>query len=116
MHRIKPEILKHARELRRPLTPAEQILWHHMRNAQLKGIKVRRQHPIGNFIVDFYFAQYKLIIEIDGDSHAAQIDYDRIRTSWLENEGYRILRYTNRDVMDHPVAVLEDILDYFKKT
>jgi len=63
----------------------------------------------------FYFAQYKLIIEIDGDSHAAQIDYDRIRTSWLENEGYRILRYTNRDVMDHPVAVLEDILDHCKK-
>lgn len=85
MHRIKPEILKHARELRRPQTPAEKILGHHLRNAQLKRIKVRRQHPIGKFIVDFYFTQYKLIIEIDGDSHAAQIDYDRISTHCNRN-------------------------------
>ena len=72
MNRINPEILDHARELRQPQTPAEQLLWRYLRSRPWEGIKFRCQHPIGRFIVDFYCAQAKLVIEIDGDSHAYQ--------------------------------------------
>jgi len=115
MRHIQPEILKRARELRQRQTPAEQILWQYLRNAQLDGIKFRRQHPIGRFIVDFYCAQTRLVIEIDGDSHADQVEYDQMRTNWLESQGYQVIRFTNCEVMEHPVDVMEDILEHRKK-
>lgn len=114
MRRIHPEIRHRARELRRPQTPAEQSLWACLRNEQLDGIKFRRQHPIGYYIVDFYCAQAKLVIEIDGDSHAEQVEYDLERTAWLENQGYRVIRYTNRDIKEILPAVLEGILEEVK--
>lgn len=111
MKRIDPKILQRARELRQPQTPAEQTLWSRLRNEQLNGVKFRRQHPIGHFIVDFYCAQSKLVIEIDGDSHAEQVEYDQARTDWLESQGYRVIRYTNEDVKTRLTAVLNDILE-----
>ena len=66
-HRIYPPILAAARELRQPQTPMEQRLWTRLRDRQFSGYKFRRQHPIGYFIVDFYCADRKLIVEIDGD-------------------------------------------------
>lgn len=111
MHRINPIILQRARELRQPQTPAEEKLWYWLRDSQLDGLKFRRQHPIGRFIVDFYCAQEKLVIEIDGDSHSSpvQMEYDQARTDWLEEQGCRVMRFNNDNVRDNVGAVVEAI-------
>jgi very-short-patch-repair endonuclease len=84
--RAQPEIQARARQLRRELTPAERKLWARLRYRQLEGLHFRKQHPVGRFIVDFFCAKAKLIIEIDGDTHAEpdQAEYDQARTIWLE--------------------------------
>jgi len=109
-HVVYPPILQRARDLRHPLTPAEQKVWEHVRNRQL-GFKIRRQHPIDRFIADFYCARARLCIEIDGDTHAEpdQAEYDAARTAWLEAQGYRVIRFQNDDVHHHLSAVLEAI-------
>jgi very-short-patch-repair endonuclease len=105
-----PTILARARELRQPQTPAEAKLWQRLRNRQIGGHKFRRQHPIDRFIVDFYCDERKLVIEIDGDSHTDQVEYDALRTEWLNRHGYRVVRFTNDDVMKRFDGVLETIL------
>jgi very-short-patch-repair endonuclease len=94
-HRIYPPILARAREMRRPQTPAEATLWRALRNRRY-GYKFRRQHPIERFIVDFYCAEAKLCLEIDGPSHLepAQQAYDEARTAYLESLGYHLIRYS----------------------
>jgi very-short-patch-repair endonuclease len=111
-HRIHPTIRQRARELRRKQTPAEQRLWQRLRASQLAGHKFRRQHPIGRFIVDFYCAAARLVVEVDGDIHARddQAAYDAARTEWLEDAGCHVLRVTNHDVRHRLDAVLEQIL------
>jgi very-short-patch-repair endonuclease len=76
----------------------------------LSGYKFRRQHAIGRFIVDFCCAEARLVVEIDGDSHAEQVEYDANRTAWLAEQGYRVLRFTNRDIHRQFAAVAEEIL------
>lgn len=110
MRRVYPLSRLRARELRHPQTPAEQKLWQILRSRQLDGYKFRRQHPIGWYIVDFYCAAAKLIIEIDGDSHAEQVEYDQVRTEWLESQGYRVIRFTNDEVFRQVEGVIEAIL------
>ena len=109
-HRIKPRILKNARQLRKPLTPPETLLWSRLRNRQLGGFKFRRQHPIGRYIVDFCCTETKLVIELNGDSHAEQEEYDRKRTQEIVERGYHELRFSNRDVFKNLDGVLEMIL------
>ncbi|GAB4414263.1 MAG: hypothetical protein Kow00123_27740 [Anaerolineales bacterium] len=109
--RTAPVILARARELRHPQTPAETLLWARLRNRQLSGFKFRRQHPIGTAIVDFYCDACRLAIEVDGDSHAERAEYDAARTQALEEQGVRVIRFTNRDVIHHLDAVLERILE-----
>ncbi len=109
-HRIYPVIRQYARELRQPQTPAEQKLWQRLRRKQLNGYYFRRQHPIGQFIADFYCAAARLIIEVDGDTHAEQEAYDAARTAWLESRDYRVIRFTNRQVFREIEAVLTRIL------
>jgi very-short-patch-repair endonuclease len=103
-----PAILQLARDHRHPLTPAEAKIWARVRNRGL-GFKIRRQHPIWRFIADFYCAEAKLVIEIDGDSHVEpdQEEYDKARTKWLEERGYKVIRIRNEDVHRH----LEDALN-----
>ena len=113
-HRIYPPILARARELRQPQTPAESKLWARLRNSQL-GFKFRRQHPIDRFIADFYCAACRLVVEVDGDSHARQVEYDAARTEWLSERGYRVIRFANRDVYQNLDAVLEAILGECRK-
>jgi very-short-patch-repair endonuclease len=110
LHRIYPPILQRSRDMRHPLTSAEKKVWDRVRNQQL-GFKIRRQHPLDRFIVDFYCAQAKLIIEVDGDTHAApdQAEYDQARTIWLEAQGYRVIRFQNAEVHKNLEAVLEAI-------
>lgn len=108
-HRIYPPLLTAARELRQPQTSAEQKLWSRLRNHQLDGLKIRRQHPIDRFIIDFYCAEAKRCIEIDGDSHAEQVKYDQARTAYLNELGYTVIHFTNREVFNQCEAVLQQI-------
>jgi very-short-patch-repair endonuclease len=109
--RVHPTIKLRSRELRHPLTPAEQKLWGVLRNRRLASYKFRRQHPIGRFIVDFYCAQIRLVIEVDGGVHLAQYEYDTARTKWLESQGYTVIRFLNTDVTRNLVVVEEKILE-----
>ena len=110
MQHVIPEILLIARDHRHPLTPAEAKIWARVRNRGI-GFKTRRQHPIWRFIADFYCAEAKLVIEIDGDSHAEpnQAAYDQARTEWLEARGYKVIRIMNEDVHRYLEASLNEI-------
>jgi len=110
-HRIHPVVLAHAREMRHPQTPAEAMLWRALRNRQT-GFKFRRQHPIDRFIVDFYCAEAKLLIEVDGATHLEpeQREYDKARTEYLEELGYKVIRFTNDDVKGSIHSVAGEIL------
>ena len=104
--------LDQVREARRDSTPAERKLWACLRARQLNGSKFRRQVWIGPFIADFFSAESKLIVEVDGDSHAGREDYDERRTSWLVAEGFRVVRVTNADVMQNIDGVLQYIASH----
>lgn len=96
-----------ARELRRDMTEPEYRLWHALKHNQL-GAKFRRQAPKGPYILDFYCPQHKLVIEVDGESHAMD-SRDERRDAWLTNQGFRVLRFWNHDIMrnlDGVVAVI----------
>ena len=109
-YRINPKIRQRSRELRKRLTPAEQKLWRILRNRNLGNFKFRRQHPIGSFITDFYCAEVKLIIEVDGGVHVDQEEYDNDRTAWLKERGYQVIRFQNKDVMTNLDQVAQEIL------
>ena len=104
-----PEIEQAARKLRNNLTPAESLLWSSLRGKQLKGLRFRCQHPVGNFILDFYCPAHKLVVEVDGKIHSQQIDRDNARTSELEKYGYRVLRFSNEQVINNLPYVLTAI-------
>jgi very-short-patch-repair endonuclease len=110
--RVHPVIRQFARELRQPQTPAEATLWRHLRNRNLK-YKFRRQHPIDFFIIDFYCAKAKLLIEIDGASHdeKEQQEYDQARAEYLEALGYKVIRFRNEDVRYNAHAVVTAIIE-----
>jgi very-short-patch-repair endonuclease len=106
----------HARQLRRDLTPAEKMLWRRLRDQQMFGVKFRRQHPIEPYIVDFCCPALRLVIEIDGDSHAESVERDAARTAALEAMGFRVIRFTNKDVHESIESVLETILKEVQPT
>ena len=89
------------------MTPAEELLWQRLRNRQLHGLKFRRQCPIGPYIADFYCAQYRLVVEIDGGIHQRQIETDQSRTQQFAEHDYQVIRFQNRDVEED----LENVLD-----
>ena len=95
-----------ARELRRAQTSAERHLWHRLRAHRLAGHYFKRQQPIGRFIVDFICPGRRLIIEVDGEHHQSQLDADGERTEFLEALGYRVLRFSNHEVLKQTAAVL----------
>jgi len=90
-----------SRQLRRDSTPAERKLWAVLRGALLDGFKFRRQQRLGPYFGDFVCQSLRLVIEIDGDTHdgARAQARDARRTAFLEHEGYRVIRFTNADVM-----------------
>jgi very-short-patch-repair endonuclease len=110
-HRVDPVILAHARELRREMTPQERTLWQRLRGQQVYGLRFRRQHPIHHFVVDFFCYRHKLVVEIDGHSHAEpeQQVYDQARTEWLTQHGLQVIRFTNHDVDTSIEGVLQEI-------
>jgi very-short-patch-repair endonuclease len=90
------------------MTDAEQRLWYHLRAHRFGGFKIKRQVPIGPYVVDFICFEHKLIIEVDGGQHA-ESETDRRRDEWLRNEGYRVIRFWNDDVLKQTDAVLGEI-------
>ena len=109
-HKVDPKLLAFARSMRHEPAPAEQKLWRCLRNRQLNGFKFRRQVGFGKYIADFYCAECRLIVELDGDSHSEREGYDGKRTVNLESKGFSVVRFVNTDVFDHLDSVLEAIL------
>jgi very-short-patch-repair endonuclease len=101
--------VERARELRRDATDAERRLWSALRDRRLRGYRFRRQHPIGDFIVDFACTRHRLIIEADGGQHSDNAA-DLRRTAWLESAGWRVIRFWNNDALANADGVVETIL------
>jgi very-short-patch-repair endonuclease len=110
-----PKIQRRAAELRHNQTEAEQKLWQILRSHQLAGVHFRRQHPIGNFIVDFCSPREKIVIELDGSQHIDQAEYDQQRTEYLQALGYQVLRFKNADVMKDAQLVAQVILEHLDR-
>lgn len=101
----------YARRLRREQTDAERTLWRALGSHQFNGLKFRRQHPTGPYIVDSCCLTLKLAIELDGGQHALQADADDRRSHDLAQAGYRVLRFWNREVLMNLEGVLERIAE-----
>ena len=98
-----------AKELRKRLTEPEHRLWHHLRANRL-GVKFQRQVVLAPYIADFAARAERLVIELDGDTHGGREAYDAARTRSLEARGYRVIRFTNSDVMTNMDGVLRAIM------
>lgn len=109
--RTNVKAIKNARALRRNLTDAEIRLWQVLQMRQLRDVRFRRQHAIGSYIVDFCAPRQKLIIELDGGQHLEQQLYDAKRTAYLEQKGYRVLRFWNDAVLNDLDAVVQVICE-----
>ena len=113
-HQLTPEPNKGlARRMRREMTQAELRLWLRLRNRALAGFRFRRQAPIGSFVVDFFCAERKLVVEVDGEHHGfdAEVARDATRQHWIEAQGHHVLRVSNHDVMTNPDGICAAILD-----
>ncbi len=95
--------------MRRAPSPIEQKLWFELRAKRFSDIKFSRQVVVGRYIADFVCRSQKLVIELDGDTHAGNVAYDELRSSWLESRGYRVIRFTNSDVSSNLEGVLTAI-------
>ena len=98
-----------ARSFRRVSTSAEAALWKALRGRRLVGLKFRRQHPVDGFIVDFYCAERRLIVEVDGSVHDRQRAADEERQAMLDASGYRVVRLHNDTVLHDPATALAAI-------
>ncbi len=94
-----PDLFSKAKQLRENMTLAEDILWQRLRKNQF-GFRFKPQHPIDIFIADFYCHPLKLVIEIDGEIHQFQMDYDNGRTEELKNQGITVIRFSNDEVLN----------------
>ncbi len=106
-------LLDAARDLRRNMTDAERLLWRHLRGRQLGGCKFRRQHPVDRYVLDFFCVEARLAVEVDGGQHddekARALDAERTR--FLNEQGIRVLRFWNNEVLSNITGVLESIAD-----
>ncbi|MBI5783280.1 MAG: endonuclease domain-containing protein [Gammaproteobacteria bacterium] len=110
MLRYTPEVRARVRNLRRRQTDAELKLWRHLRARQINMAKFRRQHPIGQFVVDFCCPEHRLVVELDGGHHATQAQEDRRRTEIIAQHGFHVLRFWDDEVLKNTEAVLEVIV------
>ncbi len=111
MLRYKAKLKQPARHLRQNLTDSERVLWSRLRGKQLSEVQFYRQKPLGDYIVDFYAPQARLVVEVDGSQHfeGPQADEDRRRDEYLASVGLRVLRFHSREVIAETEAVLEAI-------
>ena len=102
-----------ARTLRKNTTKEERILWQLLRNRHFFGLKFRRQFPIGKYIVDFVCESKKVVIELDGGQHnePENILLDEERTKFIENQGYKVIRFWNSDINKNISGVYDKLLE-----
>ena len=107
-----PDFLSLKRRLRSDMTAAERRLWAVLRLRQFHGLKFRRQHGIGPYIVDFYCPEQGLVIEVDGDTHAEVMRQltDQRRDVYLQSLGLAVVRYTNTEILENLDGVLQDMM------
>lgn len=105
----KHPLTNRAKDLRREATDAERKLWNSLRGQQMAGLKFRRQQPIGKYIVDFFCASKRLVIEVDGFSHEDRAESDLQRQLFLEAQGLKVMRFLNEDIENNLIEVLETI-------
>lgn len=113
---VSPKMLERAKELRREMTPAEKILWKEVRANKLNGLHFRRQQIVHGYFADFYCHQHELIVEVDGGIHELQREYDAEREEYLKSLGFRIIRFTNNEVIKNLKGVLQRIVEECKET
>ena len=99
----------YARQLRAEMTPAERILWRKLRNRRFANAKFRRQQPLDWYIADFFCAEARLVIELDGDSHMGKEERDAFRQAYIESHDLRVIRFWNHEVYDELEWVLDCI-------
>lgn len=106
-----PKLKRPSRVLRSRMTDAEQKLWYRLRRKQLRGVQFYRQKPLGEYIVDFYAHQAKLVVELDGAQHLEPSgqEVDRARDAYLAKTGVRVLRFNNLEVLQQMEHVLQKI-------
>lgn len=105
-----------ARRMRHEPTPAEDLLWQRLRNRQLCGYRFYRQHAIDRFIVDFVCPKAAVVIEVDGEVHQQQVEADQEREYILRGLGYRVIRFTNTQILGQTDKILQQILDALEGT
>jgi len=115
MQRLPQQTKTFSRQLRSDMTDAEQHLWRRLRMRQILGLKFRRQHPVGKYILDFACIDVKLVIEVDGSQHNVLQSQDNERTAWLNEQGWKVLRYWNNDVLQSIDVVLDEIYNALSK-
>ncbi|OYC75057.1 hypothetical protein RX35_00042 [Escherichia coli] len=103
------KIKSNARDLRRNLTLQERKLWRYLRSRRFGDFKFRRQHPVGSYILDFACCSARVVVELDGGQHDLAVAYDTKRTSWLESQGWTVLRFWHNEIDCNEEAVLENI-------
>jgi very-short-patch-repair endonuclease len=111
-----PSTYENARHLRQVKTDAEEKLWHSLRNRKVQNLKFRRQHPFGNYVLDFYCHEKKLCIEADGGIHNEKdiAAYDIERTKVLNENGITVLRFTNEEIITKMETVINTIEAFLK--
>ncbi|MET2995912.1 methionine synthase [Flavobacterium columnare] len=105
------KLKERAKKMRNNPTDAEKMLWNVLSNKGIDGFKFRRQHIIGEYIVDFVCLEKQLVVEVDGAVHdnKEQIEHDRFRTEWLESKGFKVIRFKNDEVLSNLFQTIEII-------
>ncbi len=98
-----------AKRLRKRQTDAENLLWNRLRAKQMNGLRFRRQEPVGQYIVDFLNYEVRMVIEVDGGQHAGTKARDNKRDAWLTDQGFRVLRFWDNEVLNNIEGVVETI-------
>lgn len=113
----KSSLVTIRRTLRKKQTPAEFIFWKRIRGRKLNGLKFTRQHSIGNYIVDFYCPEFRIIIELDGEIHKSifQLEKDKFRDQNLIEMGFTVLRFQNHEVLVNSAEIEATILKHKDK-
>lgn len=108
-----PEALRHARRLRGEMSLPEVLLWKYLRGKPL-GVKFRNQHPVGDFVLDFYCAAKRIAVEVDGTAHdmGDRPARDAVRDAWLNEQGIHVLRVLASEVLEDSQAAAEAIVTY----
>jgi very-short-patch-repair endonuclease len=107
-------ILEMAKALRKEMTPTESILWNRLKNKKLLNVRFRRQHPINNFIGDFYCHAARLVVELDGGIHKDRVEYDDGRTAEMERFDLKVIRFRNDEVENDIENVIQRIEEIVK--